>query len=397
MNNQAAQTMPAMTPERCSFFLRRFKNDEKMLGPNEQLALDYAIAALSQTAGVADGCALVPLDPTGDMLDAMLAPWLIGTKTQRECLTEGYRAMIVAAQSNDYASRCDTSDKYGAQPGSPEFDGADAFERYLRQTTQAAPAASGGECQHEWTTVGRGGVPKRELACMKCGRHRDHMPAPQPPPAASVSERARELRERAEAHGGGVFVSIGDIRAIEQALTQQRGDDVESAARALFEAQADPLAASWDRQWEPTKAYWRLVARGYHVNADGVLTQPAYVSVHCGLADFTDYFVKNYPGPDTIIHDPKWHAPRIFGAARRAIMASPEYAAATTPQPSADAVRELVERWRDEAEKIGLKEEMINSPEDYAGFLDAKTDELESLLSAASDHQQNAAQGGGEK
>ena len=30
---------------------------------------------------------------------------------------------------------------------------------------------------------------------------------------------------------------------------------------------------------------------------------------------FTEYFVKNYPGPDTIICDPNWHAPRIFRAA----------------------------------------------------------------------------------
>lgn len=37
------------------------------------------------------------------------------------------------------------------------------------------------------------------------------------------------------------------------------------------------------------------------------------------LEAFTAYFVKNYPGPDTIIHDPNWHAPRIFRAALHAI------------------------------------------------------------------------------
>jgi hypothetical protein len=31
-------------------------------------------------------------------------------------------------------------------------------------------------------------------------------------------------------------------------------------------------------------------------------------------AAFSDYFVKNYPGPDTIIHDPSWHVPKIFAA-----------------------------------------------------------------------------------
>lgn len=37
------------------------------------------------------------------------------------------------------------------------------------------------------------------------------------------------------------------------------------------------------------------------------------------LKIFTDYFVKNYPGPDTIIHDPNWHAPKIFRAALNAM------------------------------------------------------------------------------
>jgi hypothetical protein len=32
-------------------------------------------------------------------------------------------------------------------------------------------------------------------------------------------------------------------------------------------------------------------------------------------AAFSEYFVKNYPGPDTIIHDPSWHVPKIFAAA----------------------------------------------------------------------------------
>ena len=40
------------------------------------------------------------------------------------------------------------------------------------------------------------------------------------------------------------------------------------------------------------------------------------------LEQFTDYFVRNYPGPDTIIYDPKWHAPKIFAAAYSAISAA---------------------------------------------------------------------------
>jgi hypothetical protein len=37
-----------MTPSRAIYFLERFKREEKMLGPNEQLALDFAIAVLGQ-------------------------------------------------------------------------------------------------------------------------------------------------------------------------------------------------------------------------------------------------------------------------------------------------------------------------------------------------------------
>lgn len=40
------------------------------------------------------------------------------------------------------------------------------------------------------------------------------------------------------------------------------------------------------------------------------------------LEQFTDYFVKNYPGPDTIIFNPNWHAPKIFAAAYLAITAA---------------------------------------------------------------------------
>ncbi len=37
------------------------------------------------------------------------------------------------------------------------------------------------------------------------------------------------------------------------------------------------------------------------------------------LTAFTEYFVRNYPGPDTVIFDPKWHAPKLFTAALQAM------------------------------------------------------------------------------
>lgn len=42
------------------------------------------------------------------------------------------------------------------------------------------------------------------------------------------------------------------------------------------------------------------------------------------LATFSEYFVKNYPGPHTIIGDPTWHAPKIFRAALHAIESESE-------------------------------------------------------------------------
>ena len=37
------------------------------------------------------------------------------------------------------------------------------------------------------------------------------------------------------------------------------------------------------------------------------------------LEKFKAYFRKNYPGPDTIIHNPDWHAPKIFNAVLSAL------------------------------------------------------------------------------
>jgi hypothetical protein len=43
----------SMTPDRAIYFLQRFKGEEKMLGPHEQWALDYAISALARPLSAA--------------------------------------------------------------------------------------------------------------------------------------------------------------------------------------------------------------------------------------------------------------------------------------------------------------------------------------------------------
>lgn len=37
------------------------------------------------------------------------------------------------------------------------------------------------------------------------------------------------------------------------------------------------------------------------------------------LEQFSEWFRANYPGPDTIIHKPDWHAPKIFRAVEAAL------------------------------------------------------------------------------
>ena len=53
------------------------------------------------------------------------------------------------------------------------------------------------------------------------------------------------------------------------------------------------------------------------------------------LANFTAWFCRNYPGPDTLIHRPEWHAPKVFRAASDALARWGR----PTPQPVAVSER----------------------------------------------------------
>jgi len=57
------EELTAMTPERAIYFLERFKREEKMLGPNEKLALAYSIALLSTPKP--EAVAHIVTDPKG--------------------------------------------------------------------------------------------------------------------------------------------------------------------------------------------------------------------------------------------------------------------------------------------------------------------------------------------
>ena len=236
-----------------------------------------------------------------------------------------------------------------ATPWAPMF-GGDQMHQYARDYAAmlaAAPAASGVDTSTNEAWASRafgdehGGY--RVCRCIDCGGDQPgHDPTCKwmnelhgEPPAASVSERARELL--AQQYMGSKFAhlnaiglcirdgSIADdtaisfaLRAIEQALTQQRGELPSAKTFA---------SAVW-RDWMTNEQADKLGAELH-----------AWLGAHV----------------------------------------------ATTPQPSADAVRELVKRWR-ECAKSAANGPMFDGASEYAvaGTYIACADELESLLAAAS-------------
>lgn len=86
--------------------------------------------------------------------------------------------------------------------------------------------------------------------------------------------------------------------------------------RTLFAERSEAATALASSATRIAELEARLEAAPSPSPAPGVVTDD-------GLDQFTAYFVKNYPGPETIIHDPKWHAPRIFRAAKAASLSQP--------------------------------------------------------------------------
>lgn len=162
--------------------------------------------------------------------------------------------------------------------------------------------------------------------------------------SASVSERARALMAQAYRDGGypraagtleaGVIDSVDScaLSAIEQALTQQRGESS-----------------------RPGMSYWAVQMPGKMPKLYG-----AYA-----FAELNWY-------PDE-------------GGALVRLQEVERIGEPTTPQPSADAVRELVKRWRACA-KSAANGPMFDGASEYAvaGTYIACADELESLLSGGS-------------
>lgn len=98
--------------------------------------------------------------------------------------------------------------------------------------------------------------------------------------------------------------------------------------------QCDRMAQDWSDFCETMGVTWdtheavasELKARANRLATaanDDMSTERASVfardAIEAAEREFTVYFVRNYPGPDTTIFDPKWHAPKLFRAALRAL------------------------------------------------------------------------------
>lgn len=70
--------------------------------------------------------------------------------------------------------------------------------------------------------------------------------------------------------------------------------------------------------------------------------------------EFTEYFCRNYPGPDTVISKPEWHAPKLFRAAKHALLAT------VANQPPAPDV--TVGRWL----PIAQADRTVTNVEDFS-------------------------------
>ncbi len=73
-SEQAEAERPEMSPERAAYFMRRFKSEEKLLGPNEQAAVDYVLSLLAQHDRIV-GALRADRDSWAEQAEQRLADW----------------------------------------------------------------------------------------------------------------------------------------------------------------------------------------------------------------------------------------------------------------------------------------------------------------------------------
>lgn len=112
---------------------------------------------------------------------------------------------------------------------------------------------------------------------------------------------------------------VNSTEAILYYLRQSPNDSLKKSAADLIE-QLQATAPLTIKHSSLVEEYWK----GYGDGHNKLLGSPSAPLAAVGyntdaLAEFTEYFVKNYPGPNTIISNPNWHAPKIFAAAKRSL------------------------------------------------------------------------------
>jgi hypothetical protein len=101
---EQGEPVAKMTAHRAAYFMERFKKEEKLLGPNEQAAVDFVIAMLEAQPKVEQEPVawngkpltwkLVPVVPTQAMLDEMN---LTGREGYDEVMGDGFSASLYGA------------------------------------------------------------------------------------------------------------------------------------------------------------------------------------------------------------------------------------------------------------------------------------------------------------
>ena len=135
---------------------------------------------------------------------------------------------------------------------------------------------------------------------------------------------AETTGERPDLHDNEITLSLEYAKALEAALSDAEPVGYTDASELSNDTGHGLFAyAQSDTSWlvgNPIALYTAAPAPSVAVKA----TPEA-------LEQFTAYFVKNYPGPDTVIFDPKWHAPKIFRAAVSALSAQVQDVAGWQP------------------------------------------------------------------
>lgn len=148
---------------------------------------------------------------------------------------------------------------------------------------------------------------------------------------------------------------------LEEDDRHQRLDDLTNALRR---------AREWLEGWASASPYIEEIdaVLSSADTEDGVTIPQQYQQHRDALAVFTAYFVKNYPGPDTIIHKPEWHAPQIFRAVRRAIAeAAPKGQSVVVEEIAAERRRQIeTEGWTPEHDDGHVHYELSRAAHLYA-------------------------------